>query len=259
MLRLSIIILLLLSLFIQVKGIALVWKGVTFSSGLKGGMEERMFQMPVRKRVAFYPSVPVALPDLNDGYLFNEIRSLEEEAEEEGPDALEAGVDVEDVLYVGSIITDTLHTGMLSVKSSQAPVMRSRSRTARKTVREKETKYFTVSLGDSFHGYKVTGIFPEKIVFERDGKVLEKYLFDPAKKRLAVPPGRSNTTKAKAADVAGRNARKSNPASVTVRDERQAIQNARRRRTVRPDISRRPPPMPAVSPGGSGMVMPPEL
>lgn len=245
MLRLSIIIAFLITLFIQLKGIALVWKGVTLSEGPKGEMEDRVVQAPAGRRVAFYPSVPVSIPDLNDGYLFNEIRLLEEEeAEEEGPDALEAGVDVEDVSYVGSIITDTLQKAMLSIKPSGTTVMKSRGRTVRRTVRKKETKYLTVSLGDSFHGYKVTGIFPEKIVFERDGKVLEKFLFDPAKKRLTPPPGMSSTTQTKAAAVAGRNTR-------------QTVQNARRSRTVRPDISRRPPP--AVSPDGSGRLMPPGM
>jgi len=157
----------------------------------------------------FYPKPPVVMPELSDGYLFNEERLLvtaEPEAPEEPaaePEEPALAVDMETLEYVGSIIVGELRKGMvaftvLEPQAKQAPKRRlpapgrrlpGRQTTAKKVSKKPSSKkYATVKEKDDFYGYTVVLVAPDRIVFSKGDSKVEKLLYDPEKERLAPPP-----------------------------------------------------------------------
>jgi hypothetical protein len=140
---------------------------------------------------AFYPPVPVELPDLNEGYLFNTARVLTEEPEPEEENVEEApsepGIDIANVYYIGSVIGSERRIGIIAyqeetdhhhrIGAGRRPA--SRERTA-------GGSHEHLALGATFNGYLVTEVLPDRIVFEKDGISIEKSLL--SQERLPTPP-----------------------------------------------------------------------
>lgn len=143
--------------------------------------------VPMQGKINFYPPVPAHLPDLNKGYLLNEERHVEGEDEpvsDERDDIDEFWGDFDDVKYVGSIISSKLSKGIVSY-----PVQKQkRVRTPRpRQYSGKNFNYARLVVDDKFSGYKVTGVFPDKMIFEKGGETTEKLLYDTEKQRIAPP------------------------------------------------------------------------
>ncbi|MCJ7600597.1 MAG: hypothetical protein MUO63_03735 [Desulfobulbaceae bacterium] len=147
---------------------------------------------PAGKNVIFYPPVPVALPDLNKGYLFNEERMIEGAAGENGDgteeDSTEPFVDMDTVFYAGSIIIGEMRKGLVMFPPAKAPFPTRRTTAKQAPAPPKERKYAQLGVGDSFSGYKVVAVEPERIVFQKGPDTIEKILNDPNKTRIAAPP-----------------------------------------------------------------------
>ena len=143
------------------------------------------------KMSAFYPSPPARLPDLNEGYIFNEQRSLTEAGKEGKEQSLE-DVDINTVQYSGSIITGATTKALLSY------ALRIRPTRKNSIAGHQNDGHLQVTVGDTVDGYKITEILPEKIVFLKGNDKIEKYLYDQDKKRLELKqpvPARPQSTK----------------------------------------------------------------
>ena len=146
-----------------------------------------------QEKPEFYPKVPTSLPDLRDGYLFNEKRMLaaEEEGLEEDDltgDHEEIKVNMGDVMYVGSLIRGDVRRGLISYpaqrKKTKSEVKRAKKKRLRST---KNRDYARLLVGERFSDYKVVEIEADRIKFEKRGKTVVKFLNDPGKNRLAPP------------------------------------------------------------------------
>lgn len=151
--------------------------------------------------VQFYPSVPSPLPDLYEGYLFNEERFLENEENmkqvvQKAENGTELSVDIKTVFYTGSIIIGDIRKGLISYIPKQAAAT-TKSKITKKTPkkvskktssRQKSIKYAQLVAGDSLSGYKVVSVEADRIVFQKGPETLEKMLYDSEKKRIAPPP-----------------------------------------------------------------------
>ncbi len=144
--------------------------------------------------VKLYPVVPRHLPDLYDGYLFNEERMLmraDEVNKDEGGDAHQGiRADIEDVMYVGSLIIGNIRKGLISYPNKGQSPQSFKDMAARKKSTKKTTKqlnYAQLLVGETFSDYKVVAVESDRIEFSKAGKTITKQLYDPAKKRLAPP------------------------------------------------------------------------
>lgn len=147
---------------------------------------------PAEEDMIFYPPVPVSLPDLNKGYLFNEERMIEGSAVENGDgaeaDTTETAVDMETVFYAGSIIIGETRKGLVMFPPARAPVPPRRTNARQAPAPPKERNYAQLGVGDSFSGYKVQAVEPDRIIFQKGSDTIEKILNDPKKTRIAAPP-----------------------------------------------------------------------
>ncbi|MBU0964759.1 MAG: hypothetical protein KKA54_00125 [Proteobacteria bacterium] len=149
---------------------------------------------PAEKNVIFYPPVPVALPDFNKGYLFNEERMIESAAVDNGDateeDSTGPTVDMDTVFYAGSIIIGEVHKGLVTYPSPKAAAPLNRKIPARKAAPPpvRERNYAQLAVGESFSGYKVVEVEADRIVFQKGPDTIEKILNDPKKTRIAAPP-----------------------------------------------------------------------
>ena len=201
--RISIIIALLLSLIFLLRSGITAWQYSPVPAPLKTEtVQDPTF--PGKGNINFFHSAPVQLPDLHKGYIFNAERELAEEepaelaAKTDKDIGDEVDIDFDGVSYTGSIITGDRHKAIVSY--SVAPPRRTsrarRTRITPSTMQTANIKYAQLEAGETFYGYKVAGVYPEKIVFERDDEKIEKLLHDPAKKRLLPPPTLSTTSNA---------------------------------------------------------------
>lgn len=156
----------------------------------------------------FNPPVVTPLPDVNKGYVFSEKREFAKEAPpaagksaqaEQGPDPLLS------VLYSGSVIVGNLRRALVIYQEQPLEAAARRPSpgrgpavaAAQGVVRNKQ-----LHLGDSFLGYVVAAIEPDRIVFEKGDLKVEKFLHDRNKKRSAVPePGRREAAPAEIGGV----------------------------------------------------------
>lgn len=148
-------------------------------------------------QVKLYPAVSKPLPDLYEGYLFNEERLLlrEEDVKEEDTSDTHQGirVNIEDVMYVGSLIIGDTRKGLISypnkpqsAKSTKSSKLsRTRTRVPKRTI--KRRNYAQVLVGETFSDYKVVTVESDRIEFAKGGKTIVKQLYDPEKKRLTLP------------------------------------------------------------------------
>ena len=155
------------------------------------------------------PKVPLALPDLKQGYLFNEERAVEEEIpepEEEEFHGNDLGLNakVDDIQFSGAVIGASFKVALISYPEAARPKKMGSKRLGRsaKSIAKRGRggmKNARVKEGDLVNGYKVAAIYPDKIVFEKGKDTIEKFLYDPEKKRIipkrasrtAPPPGRA--------------------------------------------------------------------
>jgi len=151
---------------------------------------------PDQGQVAYYPEVPQQLPDLNTGYLFTETRSVGGDAEGAGNGAEKIGepeVDINSVVFIGSIITKDIRKAIISAppaKESQPKVYVKAGKLFKRAAMAaaKPQEYVKVVQGETFRGYTVKLVSPDKITFVRGEEVVEKLLYDPAKKRATGGP-----------------------------------------------------------------------
>ncbi|MEA2082714.1 MAG: hypothetical protein U9O82_00415 [Thermodesulfobacteriota bacterium] len=141
--------------------------------------------------VNFYSQVPDHPPDLNEGYLFNAERHLEGE-DEPAPDDKdgldEFFGDFDDVKYVGSIISSKSRKCIVSYPARKKKPARKRSKFSKPGLYSgKNLNYARLVVGDKFSGHKVTGVFPDKIIFDKGGETTEKLLYDTEKQRITPP------------------------------------------------------------------------
>ncbi len=155
----------------------------------------------------FYPAVPGTLPDLNDGYLFNKDRFLDEsDLEDEAPNSFGADtIDMEALVYSGSIIIGDLRKALVAYQE-KAPVVQ---RGARRNVRSRNQRkpkpakgayiHKQLEVGELFMGYRVARIEDDSILFEKGSEKIEKFLFDASKKRVEIKSSPSASSPASAA------------------------------------------------------------
>lgn len=143
-----------------------------------------------RRLIQFYPKVPSSLPDLSKGYIFNKKRSL---GEGKGP-IKSQNVDLDDVIYTGSIITSPSRIALISVHE-EADIKRRLRRP--KKGKQTKNKHMRLSAGDTFGSYNVAEVLPDKIIFSKGGEKFEKLLYDPTKQRIILSPQRNTPSRSK--------------------------------------------------------------
>ncbi|RJX33791.1 MAG: hypothetical protein C4531_04815 [Desulfurivibrio sp.] len=147
---------------------------------------------PAERNVIFYPPVPIALPDFNKGYLFNEERSIESAADGSGDgsgeDTASLSVDMDAVFYAGSIIIGEIRKGLVAYPSPRATVLNRKITTRQAAPQDKERNYAQLAVGENFSGYTVAEVEADRIVFQKGSETIEKMLIDPKKSRITPPP-----------------------------------------------------------------------
>ncbi len=148
---------------------------------------------PAEKNVIFYPPVPIALPDFNKGYLFNEERMIEGAADgneggQEEEDTAALSVDMDTVFYAGSIIIGEVRKGLVTFPSPQTAALNRKITDRQAAPPARERNYAQLAVGENFSGYDVIEVEPNRIVFQKGPDTIEKMLNDPKKTRIAAPP-----------------------------------------------------------------------
>jgi len=185
---------LLLTLVVLARGTIKSWKEIEIPPMPEIGANRKTISPVERQPLDLNPQVPVLLPDLHAGYLFNEQRLLAESAEEELPagdsmaEESSIPVNMDTLTYSGSIIIGNVRKGMVSFSTGETntPALQSRRRPSPRAVNRK-LEYKTVTEGEAFYDFMVAQILPDKIVFSRGGTTVEKMLYDPQKERNKVP------------------------------------------------------------------------
>lgn len=206
MMRPALILVLLLTTALMMRGVASDWRKVqalpeqVAAKKTTPAPPETLAPMPQLKDLQ--PVVPGVLPDLKDGYLFNPARTLVEEKpqpvveEPVAPEIQPSGVDasIDEVTYVGSIITDAFSQAIISYPGGpkvKAPPKQLRSpRSSRVKAPQKSSgpeEHARLEIGDTLDGYEVAEILPDKLIFSKGEEKVEKLLHDPDKKREAPP------------------------------------------------------------------------
>lgn len=142
-----------------------------------------------QKQVSFYPQVPKKLPDLNQGYIFNEERflaSADTEGREEQVEEPKDGVklDMDQLFYAGSIIIGDNRKGLVSYVDLQDKKAKPSTKSKSKKRISTKKKYAQLKINDQLGGYTVTEVEAGHITFERGGKSIEKRLHDSSKVRI---------------------------------------------------------------------------
>lgn len=140
----------------------------------------------------FNPVVATPLPDINAGYVFSDKRKYEKDDPataakaalvEQGPDPLTT------VLYAGSLIAGDLRRALVTYQELPKEAERRRSSSGRTQAAAAQGAVLKKQLnkGERFLGYVVAAIEPDRLVFEKGDLKVEKFLYDPSKKRMAPP------------------------------------------------------------------------
>ena len=209
MIRPAIVLALLLSSAVLMRGVASDWRKsipTPAESSAKKAAPASEAALPQVKPLQ--PLVPSILPDLKDGYLFNpermlagpappEVEAKADEAAAENAPGIAASIG--DVTYAGSIIADNFSRAIILYKEkapdkgkTPAPPPASRSSKAKPPASTPGAaggeKHAQLEVGDVLDGYQVAEIDPDKLVFTKGDETVEKLLHDPEKKRQAPPP-----------------------------------------------------------------------
>ena len=155
-----------------------------------------------QKQVSFYPQVPKKLPDLKEGYLFNEERVLvfekKKKVEEKPKDEKGPSIDMDKLFYAGSIIIGDDRKALVSYIEIQPKAVAKNKKAKRSKISERfsKQKYARLKINDQLGGYTVTEVEADHITFERGGKSIEKMLHDSSKVRIK-PPARKKVVSRK--------------------------------------------------------------
>lgn len=211
--------LLVLSLMFILKGLGAGPSGVAL--GPVESVADRA-EKTVALEMDLYPPVPEMMPDLNDGYIFNQERQFEEDdfaAAGAGGGRPGATIDLNEVVYAGSLIVGNIRKALITYQET-APVKkrvvnRRKGGQARKSSAKKTFRHKQLDLGEDFMGYKVAKIETGRIVFERGSEKIEKFLYDGGKDRVVVQSAlRTEVPRTSAAGKTGQQAtadRRQNP------------------------------------------------
>jgi hypothetical protein len=168
-------------------------RDLSFQPGAANRQKEHSLP-PLAKEIRFYPSLPARLPDLSEGYLFNQERKLQTaETQEDMAGDDSSAIDVDEVRYDGSLISGSMRKGLIRYPVAAMPINRVaraqvRVTTARRVPSAKWSSR-VVEEGETVSGYLVVSISPETLVFEKGGAQLEKKLYSPDKERVVfIPP-----------------------------------------------------------------------
>jgi hypothetical protein len=180
---------LLLSFFFLIGSMVATWRQEAVSTA---GMDKtRTSTVPVRKKMDFYPPVPARLPDLNRGYIFNEARFLADEKDtEKGPAESTVEATIDEVMYIGSVITGKRRIGIIAYtekNEKQSPVVSRGQGRPVITKQQAENKHAQLAPGETFGGFTVAEVLPDRIVFKKNGRKVEK-LLAAGKERKSPPP-----------------------------------------------------------------------
>nr|MBF0222996.1 hypothetical protein [Desulfobulbaceae bacterium] len=191
MVRVGITVLLFIAVFAMMRGISETWRGQLPSLPARDGKKVEKVAGPPAK-LNLQPTAPIVMPDLKPGYLFNEERLIESEADklaEEGEDHgndLGISADVAQLTYSGSIIGDTFSQALVSFPPGKDAPKTQQSGSRRQRVSKSSAEETArLKVGDVLSGYLVAEISPEKLVLKKGDEVLEKFMYDPDKKRVA--------------------------------------------------------------------------
>ncbi len=204
MMRPALILILLLTTAIMMRGVASDWRqGQVLppeSTAKKGSAVPAESVVPLPQVKDLQPVVPGILPDLKEGYLFNPERTLVAEKpqptkeETASTDIKALGVDasIDEVTYEGSIIADAFSQAIIiypaGQKAKEPPQPASRSsRKASAPQASGPEEHARLEVGDMLDGYELTEILPEKLIFSKGEEKVEKLLHDPDKKRIDAP------------------------------------------------------------------------
>lgn len=245
MLRIAIIFALFFSLLLLLRGTMIVWQDNPLPTSPEQELQPAVsddFKMGAK----FNIPVPEPLPDLNKNYIFNVDRLLElaeEPLEPEGKEGKNIGddinIDIESVSYMGSIISKDINKAIISYSPTPsrgfAARRSARDRGARAATPASNSKYATLETGDTFNGYAVKSIAPDKIVFARDEEKIEKFLHDPEKKRLAsAQPAKAEPQKTPEPPSTSRRVTVGRPAAEENEEDQPQAGMPPRRRAPRP-------------------------
>lgn len=208
MLRISIIIALIVSMFLTLRGVEGNFRENILPETAK--QEEKQTAVIYESdKLDYYPPDPDVMPDLLDGYIFNQERLLEEEIEEEVPEEdvtpqAAAIEDFEQVQYSGSVIMESQRLALIKFPEAPPPEEKENDLKRRrpghrrlpvKSARSQKSsgglKNIRVKQGEMFKGFLVAEIAPEMIVFERGEEKIVKYLYDKNKERTVAKPSPS--------------------------------------------------------------------
>lgn len=265
MAKFSIVIVLFVAAFIMLKDFSATWQGKrhTIPPAPKSKVVE---SVTLPENAAQKPTAPAILPDLKPGYLFNTKRTLvvdpDEKVEEPQPENQllrnDLGIDVkiDELLYSGSIIGDTFSRAIVAYppppkkrrNSKSSRTSRSRSEPRRSSSRDGSLKHAQLKKGDVLNGYVVAEILPDKIIFDKDGDIVEKFLNDPSKKRVVSKntPRRAAPARKVAPPAVSRTTQPPQPATAQ-KSLNTAAPGAPVKKSVRKVVSRKAPSKPNTS------------
>jgi hypothetical protein len=200
MIRTVIVLALLLSAAVMIHGVASDWRKNPISPPVeapakKGAVPGNTLPLPQARGVQ--PALPGVMPDLKEGYLFNQERMLanaEAPSAQEGNAEMDASqgvrVSIDQVTYVGSIITKKFSRAIVvypAANNAAQPTTPFFSRSSSKPPAATED-HAQLEVGEMLGGYKVTEILPDKLILSKGDEKVEKLLYEPGKKRKAPPP-----------------------------------------------------------------------
>lgn len=210
MIRPAIVLALLLSAAVMMRGVASDWRKIPLSPAentAKKAAPAGEAGPTAQPAKGLQPTVPSVLPDLKSHYLFNPERMLAGGAEvlpaEEGVSDGEASGNAQginasmgEVTYVGSIIAEQFSRALIlyPAAKAKAPAQPVASKSSKSkpppaaTPKSGAEEHAQLEVGDVLDGYEVAEILPNKLIFTKGEESVEKFLYDPGKKRQAPPP-----------------------------------------------------------------------
>ena len=186
------LILLAASLFLLVREGVLSWQDQERVAPPEKEEKKKTATREPPKQFSFYPQVPAKLPDLRQGYLFNEDRLLVSEEQKKEDDKIPEPsdgikVDMDQLYYAGSIILGDTKKALVTYVDLQGQKVKTASKSKVKRESSRKKKYARLQVNDKLGGYTVTEIEKDHITFERGGKRIEKSLYDSSKDRIKPP------------------------------------------------------------------------
>lgn len=258
MVRAGITLILCIAVFAMMRGISETWRGQLPSLPARDGKKVEKVSGPPAK-LNLQPTAPMVMPDLKQGYLFNEDRLIESEADKLAEDAEDHGndlgisADVDQLTYSGSIIGDTFSQALVSFPPGKEAVKPQRSGSRRQRVSKSSAEETArLKVGDVLSGYLVAEISPDKLVLKKGDEVLEKFMYDPNKKRVAPTrqpraPSTPERPLPAAANAPAPVRASTGPFGAAVKAQQEATTSTPQRATRRMVVSRKPPPRPDTS------------